>query len=46
MGEGSSESGEAVEKVWGRGASNNTVGRKIRNQLERGSWKQTLINLL
>lgn len=33
----SSEGGETVEEAWGRGASSKRVGRKIRNQLERGS---------
>ena len=35
-----------VEKVWGRGVSKKRVRRKNRNQWQRISWKQTLINLL
>lgn len=35
-----------VEKVWGRGVSKKRVRKKNRNQWQRISWKQALINLL
>lgn len=38
--------GEAVEKVWGRGVSKKRMRSKNRNQPQRISWKQTVINLL